>query len=100
MLYIYAAMARSGGFSLAFWFKIIEGTRVPASDAEYRADERAVRRFVFFTQLAPPKALLTIEMRADFVEARFFGSCAAGDVEDAEIATCVRRERRFVYLDE
>jgi len=49
---------------------------------------------------SPPKALLTIEMRADFVEARFFGSCAAGDVEDAEIATCVRRERRFVYLDE
>ena len=78
---------QNAGYTIDFWWKALEGTKIPASDKDYKANAQSSRRFAFFSSVSPTKVFLTIEMRYDFVEARFFGSCGANDIEDAEIAS-------------
>jgi len=81
-----AEIASSSGYSISFWWKALDGTHIPSSDKDYQRSPHSMRRFVFLSQVSPPRAFLTVEMRQQFVEARFYGSCRPTDVEDVEIA--------------
>jgi hypothetical protein len=83
---INAEISRNGGYTMSFWWKALEGTNIPSSDAEYQANTESQRRFVFFSQVSPPRVILTIEVRRVLVEARFFGSCVENEVQEVEIS--------------
>jgi hypothetical protein len=56
---------QSGGFTLSFWFKALQETKMPQTNIDYLSDPESMRRFVFFSSLSPSRAVLSIEFRAD-----------------------------------
>ena len=70
---------------LDFWFKALDSTKMPQTNVDYQSDPESMRRFVFFSKVSPPRAILSLEIRADTPEntlAQWFGTC--GEFENMD----------------
>jgi hypothetical protein len=69
---IHAEIKQNQGWTLDFWFKVLEGTKMPQSNDDYRSDPESMRRFAFFNKVSPPRVFAALEIRADLPENTLF----------------------------
>ena len=75
----------SGSYTIAFWWKTLEGTQIPASLASYKEPE-TIQRIIFFSKMAPLEVLAEVVLNDDRrVHLIMYGSCDVSHVEDVEI---------------
>jgi len=53
---------KNDGYSVDFWWKALDGTKMARTEAHYQKDPELMRRIVYFSKLSPPTVLAEVIM--------------------------------------
>jgi len=77
----------NGGYTVEFWWKALEGTHIPVDNTDWANTPSAMRRMVLYSKVSPPRVILSIEFRSNFLDTQLlmYGTCTSGDTEGIEV---------------
>ena len=77
-----AEIKRNGGFSMEFWFKAFETTKIPNTFTKPSDDPETMKRMLFFSSMRPPTVLARIDFSQEKPAAVQVFSTCGDNLED------------------
>jgi len=86
------------GYSVDFWWKALEETKIARTEVHYKEDPELMRRIVFFSKLSPPTVLAEMVI-ADSVgyNVYLYGACSVVEREQTAFTSPIKHENGVWY---
>jgi len=76
----------SAGYTINFWWKALEGTKIAARQSSWKDDPETMKRIIFFSKMAPLEVLAEVMLSTNWrVYVQMYGSCADTEQDNMDL---------------